>query len=305
MSKNRENTTWQSRDGSWNIGFYDYYETGGHGDEDYDDEWDVEYTNDFHWVSTGHATEYDAQAAWRGANPGGGSIIPIDKTEPAANDIYDDKAAQCYDAAHRDPLYSRHLHQSATFNGKPKGRRLPYLVDDLYRAKYEAVYHKMNDYSNSPDPRIPLWQKRMDATLEKARAIDVDMINKKNEKLAQKIEVLVNDKEENLRLNRRRGFMRGVDVSDKWKRIESTRADIEALRKPFTPPPTKDTPSKTATSSRSERGQAKYHISPTTGRPNKCTATKKPCPFGGEEAHYGSKDAARKAYENKQDGSFK
>ena len=43
---------------------------------------------------------------------------------------------------------------------------------------------------------------------------------------------------------------------------------------------------------------AKYHISPTTGRPNLCTATKRGCPLGATEAeHYESKDAARAAYE--------
>lgn len=34
----------------------------------------------------------------------------------------------------------------------------------------------------------------------------------------------------------------------------------------------------------------KYHISPTTGRPNKCNANKRPCPVGGQ--HYESKEDA-------------
>lgn len=45
---------------------------------------------------------------------------------------------------------------------------------------------------------------------------------------------------------------------------------------------------------------AKYHISPSTGRPNLCQATKKACPLGGEDDHYSSKDEARAAYEQKQ-----
>ena len=40
----------------------------------------------------------------------------------------------------------------------------------------------------------------------------------------------------------------------------------------------------------------KYHISPTTGNPNKCYATKQ-CPFGGDADHYGSKEEARSAFE--------
>lgn len=44
----------------------------------------------------------------------------------------------------------------------------------------------------------------------------------------------------------------------------------------------------------------KYHISPTTGNPNRCYANTKPCPLGGEKEHYPTKEAARAAYEKKQ-----
>lgn len=44
---------------------------------------------------------------------------------------------------------------------------------------------------------------------------------------------------------------------------------------------------------------AKYHISPTTGNPNRCYASKRPCPLGGEKDHYESKDDARAAYEER------
>lgn len=43
-----------------------------------------------------------------------------------------------------------------------------------------------------------------------------------------------------------------------------------------------------------------YHISPATGRPNKCTATKRACPVGGE--HFPTKEAAQAAYEAQQKG---
>lgn len=46
---------------------------------------------------------------------------------------------------------------------------------------------------------------------------------------------------------------------------------------------------------------AKYHISPSTGNPNKCYATKRPCPVGGASEHFGSKEEARQAYEAKMD----
>lgn len=44
----------------------------------------------------------------------------------------------------------------------------------------------------------------------------------------------------------------------------------------------------------------KYHISPSTGNPNKCSAADGNCPYGGESNHYASKDEARAAYEAQQ-----
>lgn len=74
MSLNRENVIWQSRDGTWNIGFYEFFEVN-EGDENFDPEWDVEYEDYFNWASTGHASEEAASAAWKGANPGGSMIV--------------------------------------------------------------------------------------------------------------------------------------------------------------------------------------------------------------------------------------
>lgn len=70
MSKNRENVTWQNKDGTWGRGFFDFQVTGP------DDEWDVEYDNSaFHWAVIGMPSEDAAHDAWRGANPGGGRIV--------------------------------------------------------------------------------------------------------------------------------------------------------------------------------------------------------------------------------------
>ena len=78
MSVNRENLTWQSADGTWNIAFYDFYETGDTSDPDFDYEWDVEYTDDFNFVSMGHGTEEKAYEAYtrNHANPGGTTVYP-------------------------------------------------------------------------------------------------------------------------------------------------------------------------------------------------------------------------------------
>ena len=75
MSLHRENIVWKSRDGTWSIGFYDYYYTGDTSDEDFDHEWDVEYDySQFNWVSTGHPTEQAAHDSWDGCNPGSSQI---------------------------------------------------------------------------------------------------------------------------------------------------------------------------------------------------------------------------------------
>lgn len=44
----------------------------------------------------------------------------------------------------------------------------------------------------------------------------------------------------------------------------------------------------------------KYHISPKTGRPNKCTASLRACPVGGEGDHFPTQEEARRAYEERQ-----
>lgn len=75
MSCNRENVTWQSKDGTWNIGFYAYYAVN-EDSEDWDYEWDVEYEDYFDWVALGKKTPEEAYAAYTfgNANPGGTTI---------------------------------------------------------------------------------------------------------------------------------------------------------------------------------------------------------------------------------------
>jgi len=72
----RENVIWQSADGTWNRGFYAYWQTNTD-DEDRDEEWDVDYSwDEFNWVRTGLASEQDAVEAWRGVNPGMREVLP-------------------------------------------------------------------------------------------------------------------------------------------------------------------------------------------------------------------------------------
>lgn len=97
MSKNRENVTWQSEDGTWNIGFWDYYETGDPWDDDFDDEWDVEYTGHFGWVSVGNATPEAARETWRGCNPGGTTIYQWGEANRTHIEQFDSLAARFFE----------------------------------------------------------------------------------------------------------------------------------------------------------------------------------------------------------------
>lgn len=80
MSYHWENVIWQSKDGSWNRGFYKRISMapmGGHYDEEYDSEWDDDFDfGTFDYAKTGFPSE-TAAANWQpGANPGGFEVVP-------------------------------------------------------------------------------------------------------------------------------------------------------------------------------------------------------------------------------------
>lgn len=93
MSKNRENVTWQTVDGTWGNGHYAVF-PGNIDDDDYDDEWDVDYDfSAFYWASTGHPTPEAAEAAWHGANPGAARHVARTGDDVALCDQLDAMAA--------------------------------------------------------------------------------------------------------------------------------------------------------------------------------------------------------------------
>lgn len=91
MSFNRKNVVWQSKDGTWNRAFYEFWEVDTD-DDGFDPEWDVEYGEDFNWVSTGHPTLEAAEESWNGANPGDWDEYPYSPANAAACDAFDQKA---------------------------------------------------------------------------------------------------------------------------------------------------------------------------------------------------------------------
>lgn len=80
MSYHWENTVWQSKDGSWNHGYYHRISNEsspqGWGDEDYDSEWDDEFdTSRFDAVRTGFRDEESASLWTPYGNPGSLEIL--------------------------------------------------------------------------------------------------------------------------------------------------------------------------------------------------------------------------------------
>lgn len=84
MSFNRENVTFQTSDGKWNIGFWNFNETSSYTDENFDPEWDVEYTQDGFWfASVRHSTPEKAYEAYcrNHPNPAGTNIVHYEGNE--------------------------------------------------------------------------------------------------------------------------------------------------------------------------------------------------------------------------------
>jgi len=103
MSFNRENILWQSADGTWSHGFYECHESRrGRDDDDedsFDPEWDVEYNHGaLEQVSCGHPSEDAALQSWRGANPGGCTVLSYHPDSAAEVAQLDDMAAELEDA---------------------------------------------------------------------------------------------------------------------------------------------------------------------------------------------------------------
>lgn len=110
MSFNRENVSWESKNGKWNIGFYSFYSTGAQDGDEEDSEWDVDYSWDSFWfVSTGHNTKMEAMNAYlrQHGNPDGGQTSQY-KGNSAENKRYD---AMAY--AFNNPEEMRKIYEKA------------------------------------------------------------------------------------------------------------------------------------------------------------------------------------------------
>lgn len=143
MSFNRENVIWESKNGSWNRGFYTAREIGDPFSEDFDSEWDVEYDySSFEWVSTGHMTKKQADDSWRGANPGTMDVSPY-KGNATDNKQYD-LMAEWFNNPSAKEKHDRLLHNK---NVREHFKKLQKKFDeaDRYEMKNVTVTFKMDD----------------------------------------------------------------------------------------------------------------------------------------------------------------
>lgn len=163
MSFHRENIVWQSADGTWSRGFYECHESGGYEDDDFDPEWDVEYDYDaLEQVSCGHPSEDAALQSWRGANPGGATVLPYGSGSAAEVAQLDDLAARLEDAQREREasgqrsifLYSQdrpfHDVRGASKSDDPASLRRRLAAADTQYADAVAEQHslRMQGYGN-------------------------------------------------------------------------------------------------------------------------------------------------------------
>lgn len=145
MSFNRDNITWQSKNGTWNLGFFRVAWVGSEADG-YDPEWDVEYDcSSFEWVSTGHSSEHRANQSWSGVNPGSQTILSWTRENAKEAAEYDQMA---YFLQNPEALRQ---HQIAEKKKKVKAHQVKvkeYLADRTLASMRQMV---MVTYDASPN----------------------------------------------------------------------------------------------------------------------------------------------------------
>lgn len=87
MSCHWENVTWESKDGSWNRGYYKRISYGTFS-PNYDSEWDDDFDfTDFDYVKVGLSSENEALDYKPHGNPGGTNVIPYRGNSKECKDL--------------------------------------------------------------------------------------------------------------------------------------------------------------------------------------------------------------------------
>lgn len=134
MSKNRENVVWQSMDKSWNIGFYEIIDNpSAWGHEDYDDEWDVDYTDSFALLLKNHPTSQSVITAAdrRWGNPGSHTVYEYNRNTKD-------------DIAHFEKLAAYHLNPALQVADEKKSAKKANLA---HFKKLRELFTEKNNFT--------------------------------------------------------------------------------------------------------------------------------------------------------------
>lgn len=152
MSRHHENVTWQSADGTWSRGF----NVAVSFPDDPDDEWGVEFGEDFQWVSCGHPDEDSAWAAWRGGNPGGGNVTNY--SPETAQECMD---LDCRAAELQDQTQGQNLWPTEGYHGPSKANdpvilaaRTARAGAELAKTRCDQLDYRLQGYSNYVSDKI-------------------------------------------------------------------------------------------------------------------------------------------------------
>ena len=281
MSYFHANLIWQSKDGTWNAGFYK--RVPGYGaisdpDYGYDPEWDDEYTDEFEFVARGYSNSSEAMDQWHGANPGSFTLVP-----------YNDRAKQVIESAEEAAAIAT-IAAKRRYSGVKVKKAFPSTSFDRARAALRTVEAKHKDFLNYGNE------------LELEEAVHNFDINANQSEItadqrtylkALREEVLKTVAREAKAL-RRKGNERQIANSEKLLK------ELEKL-KGVTVTATKANNIAAAERALARNAPPKFHVNPKTGRTGQCKAYVKGCPFGGGEAHFSTRELAQKAYEASQD----
>lgn len=145
MSYNWENVVWESKDGLWNVGFFERISGGSYDDDEYDSEWDDEFNlSAFCFASRCHNTSDAASRAWDGANPGGTYEVKYSRATAKDIEEYNNMAK-----AWNDPLFAKKL---ALDKAKVEIRQIrSHLVKKLRETPLSDANRVQVQFAKNPD----------------------------------------------------------------------------------------------------------------------------------------------------------
>jgi hypothetical protein len=98
----------------------------------------VEYTEDFNWVSVGHATQQRAVDSWHGANPGGMGVFVYSPANAAECASLDERAWRFLNPVEAKRRFSRGGEGTVRFAGDQRGHICGRALPGVWRLRLDA-----------------------------------------------------------------------------------------------------------------------------------------------------------------------